>query len=104
MFREAGLTAYHINELKTHKRQRIRDDQIRHLALFEHYVVVTKDDDFVRSFVSRKVPEKMIFIYGMNEKGALLKRLADCLDRFCTLLSTHDFIEVNEKEIRLPFS
>lgn len=104
IFRNEDLEAYHVNEMKTHKKQKVRDDQLRHLALFKQYVIVTKDDDFVRSYVSRKVPEKMIYIYGMNEKAALLERLTECITEVASLISSHDFIEVNENEVRLPFS
>lgn len=103
IFRNSGLEAYHVNELKAYKNQRVKDDQLRHLALFKQYIIVTKDDDFVRSYVSRKVPEKMIFIYGMDDKPKLLGRIEECLQELVRLIRNYDFIEVNENEIRLPF-
>lgn len=104
MFREKGLKAYHINEMKSTKKQRILDDQIRRLAIQKGCVIVTKDDDFVKSYVSRKVPEKMIFIHGLDNKAHLLSRIKEILDEIPMLLRENDFIEINPIEIKLPFS
>ncbi|WP_425391351.1 DUF5615 family PIN-like protein [Ekhidna sp.] len=104
IFRSCGLQAFHINEMKSHKNQRVVDDQLRRLAIQKGYVNVTKDDDFVKSYVSRKVPEQMIFIYGINEKEPLLTRMEEVAPQLSTLLESHDFIEVNDREIRFPFS
>ena len=104
LFRKEGLDAYHINEMKSHKKQRVVDDQLRRLSIQKGYVIITKDDDFVKSYVSRKVPDKMIFIHGSNEKESLLTRMKEVAPHLSTLLETHDFIEVNNKEIRFPFS
>ena len=104
IFRTHGLDAYHINEMKAHQKQRVIDDQLRRLSIQKGYIIVTKDDDFVKSFVSRKVPEKMVFIYGLNEKEPLLSRIKEVAPQLSALLETHDFIEVNENEIRFPFS
>lgn len=104
IFRNAGLNCYHVNEMKARQTQRVRDDQLRRLTIQKGYVIVTKDDDFVRSFVSRKVPEKLVFIYGLNSKESLLSRMKEMIPEIATLLEQHDFIEVNEKEIRFPFT
>ena len=104
VFREKGLEAYHINELKSHSKQRVVDDQLRRLTIQKGYIIVTKDDDFVRSFVSRKVPEKIIFLYGLDSKVMLLKRMKEIVDELEGWLFMHDFIEVRESEVRFPFS
>jgi predicted nuclease of predicted toxin-antitoxin system len=104
LFRAANLEAYHVNEMKARQKQRVADDQLRRLAIQKNYVIVTKDDDFVKSFVSRKVPEKVVFIYGINEKESLLSRLKEVIPLLSYFLKSHDFIEVNEREIRFPFS
>lgn len=104
IFKEAGLIAHHVNELKRHSRQRITDDQIRKLNLQKGYVLVTKDDDFVHSFVNRKVPDKLIFLYGMDSKDILITRLSSLVAKVPDLISQHDFIEVNPGEVKFPFS
>lgn len=104
LFRKEGLEAYHINALKSHSKQRIVDDQLRRLSIQKGYIIITRDDDFVRSFVSRKVPEKMIFLYRLDSKNLLLKRIEGIIGELNDLLCIHDFIEVRSSEIRFPFS
>jgi predicted nuclease of predicted toxin-antitoxin system len=104
ILRSAGLKAYHINELKANQKQRILDDQIRKLAIQKGYVIVSKDDDFVKSYVDRKVPSKMIFVYNLDKKELLLSRMKEVAPSLEKLLETHDFIEINPKEMRFPFS
>lgn len=104
IFRDEGLTAFHINELKSHSKQRVLDDQLRRLAIQKGYIIVTKDDDFVSSFVSRKVPEKMVFLYGLNSKDVLLSRVGYVIGKLSSWLKIHDFIEIRTDNIRFPFS
>ncbi|WP_424961070.1 DUF5615 family PIN-like protein [Ekhidna sp.] len=102
--RALSLNAMHVNEMKARKKQRVIDDQLRRLAIQKGYVIITKDDDFVKSYVSRKVPDKLVFIHGLNEKKPLLSRMKEVAPQLSLLLETHDFIEVNDREIRFPFS
>lgn len=104
LFKQAGLEAYHVNELKGHQKQRITDDQLRRLTLQKGYIIVTKDDDFVKSYVSREVPEKLIFLHGLDNKESLIKRMATVIPKIIQLIEEHNFIEINENEIRFPFS
>jgi len=104
VLRNHDLQACHVNDLKTSKKHRIVDDQLRRLAVRKAYVIVTKDDDFVKSFVDRKVPEKMVYLFGSRDKKqdlSFIKRVAPHLNSY---LQNHDFIEVNGIEIRFPFS
>ncbi|MEM6831926.1 MAG: DUF5615 family PIN-like protein [Bacteroidota bacterium] len=104
IFKKQGLNAYHVNHIKRHKNQRVKDDQLRRITLNKKVVIVTKDDDFVKSFVSRKVPEKLIFIFGMDKKKELLERMVFCVPMLRELMEKHDFVEINADEIKTPFS
>lgn len=104
VFEKAGLKALHVNALKSHQKQRIIDDQLRRLSIQKGYILVTKDDDFVRSYVHRKVPEKMVFLHGLDAKQTLIQRVGQIVHQLPELLSTHDFIEINKKEMKFPFS
>lgn len=104
LFKQAGLDAHHVNEMKSHHKQRITDDQLRGLTLRKGYVIVTQDDDFVKSYVDREVPEKLIFMYDLNHKESLLSRIKEVIPEISTLLVEHNFIEINPTEIRFPFS
>lgn len=104
LFRSMGLDAHHVNEIKAHKKQRVKDDQLRRLALRKGYILITMDDDFVKSFVDRKVPEKLVYVFGLGTKEALLSRFKTVLKELPTLLQTHEFIEINRETVRFPFS
>lgn len=66
-----GHFATHINDVK--KGLPIKDDKIRSFLLkYPDWVLMTKDDDFVKSYVSRKVPSRLIYIYGLDVKTELL--------------------------------
>ena len=75
IFRSHSLNAFHVNEMKSKKKQRVIDDQLRRLTIQKGYVIVTKDDDFVKSYVSRKVPDKLdelLKLKGVGRKTANL--------------------------------
>ncbi len=103
LFLNAGITAIHVNQLKKEKGVSIKDHQLRRLAIHQHWVIVTKDDDFVKSFVSRKVPEKLVFLVGLDEKTQLLVRIEEIIPQLQDLLTRYDFIEVNQSEMKFPF-
>ena len=54
LFRDSGLDTYHVNELKVNQKQRVIDDQLRRLTVKKGYVIVTKDDDFVKKSCKQK--------------------------------------------------
>ncbi|MFY0686365.1 MAG: DUF5615 family PIN-like protein [Cyclobacteriaceae bacterium] len=101
LFLERGYYAVHINDLKTSSITKISDDRIRHFSLFKNYVVVTKDDDFVKSYVSRRVPEKVVFIYHSGIKKELIEIVHKHLDKAIELIRASDFVELNEQGARV---
>jgi len=104
IFQKSGLKAYHVNQLKSHAKQRIIDDQLRRLTIQKGYILITKDDDFVRSYVSRKVPNKMVFLHGLDTKEELIRRVTQIAPQLARLIEHYDFIEVNSDTIKFPFS
>jgi predicted nuclease of predicted toxin-antitoxin system len=90
----AGFEATHTLDLQDGNRT--SDRAICELSIKEQYVVVTKDADFVESFLLRRVPWKLLLISTGNIENdelealllASLKRLADVFDSF-------DFIELD---------
>jgi predicted nuclease of predicted toxin-antitoxin system len=104
IFRKKGIAALHVNDLKSVKSQKIKDDQIRHLSLFRGFRIVTRDDDFVKSFVDRKVPDKMIFVYGIESRAEVISRFNSAMDELMLKITEHDFIELTPTNIKTPFS
>jgi len=65
--RDKGFDAIHTNDLPD--KERTKDSQIRDIATTENRIVVTKDYDFVDSYVVKKIPEKLLIITTGNIKN-----------------------------------
>ncbi|MBY0502849.1 MAG: DUF5615 family PIN-like protein [Bryobacteraceae bacterium] len=96
--REAGFDALHTLDLPLSNRT--PDTVINELSLQERRIVVTKDADFVHSFLLRQAPWKLLLVSTGNisnrELSALfLANLANLEEGF----ETCAFIEVNSAGI-----
>lgn len=103
LFEGAQHQAFHVNDIKTDKTTRIHDDVLRRYALYRDYIIVTKDHDFVRSWRSRKVPDRMIFVHHQGPVRDLLILFEKHLLELMETILNSDFIELGSKGIRLPF-
>lgn len=70
---QAGLEAIHTLDLPLGNRT--SDTAINELSINKHYIVVTKDLDFVDSFHLHKKPWKLLLIATGNIKNADLEAL-----------------------------
>jgi hypothetical protein len=96
--------AIHINQLKPDKKAIIKDDLIRKLSLDHPFVLVTRDDDFVKSWVDRKVPQKVIFIHDdFNGLASFLSAYKKGIPLLEQESLDCDFLEFSSKGIRKPF-
>ena len=63
-------------------------------------VVITKDNDFLESFLLKKEPKKLIIVRTGNIKNSLLLNLFDkSIDKLCVLLNDNSLIELGSDEI-----
>lgn len=97
-FREHGHDALHTLDLP--EQNRTSDAAILELAMREDRVVVTKDADFVNSFVLSRQPEKLLLISTGNVSNRdldaiLLRNLSEIVAAFETV----SFIEVNRTSL-----
>ena len=75
---------------------RTQDKEIVALAIRENRIVVTKDNDFVISFLLHGVPPKLLLISTGNiSNDNLSKLLASNLTGLEIAFSKHDFIELS---------
>lgn len=96
--RQAGLSAIHTLDLPD--RNRTSDLVINELSVKEQYVVVTKDSDFVESFLLSREPWKLLLVatgnIGNNELETLflanVKMIVDGFEVF-------DFIELSRTSV-----
>jgi predicted nuclease of predicted toxin-antitoxin system len=91
--REHGHDALHTLDLPDENRT--SDAEIVALAIRDGRVVVTKDADFVESFILHHRPEKLLLIATGNITNAELEvLLLPHLEAIASAFQTADFIEV----------
>lgn len=98
LFREAGFEAIHTLDLPLGNGT--PDSEINALSIREHYVVVTKDADFVNSFHLHRQPYKLLLVSTGNIKNAELETLL--LANMVTIaegFDVFDFIEINLNKV-----
>ena len=96
--KQAGLEATHTLELPDGNRT--TDQALISLSLANQAVLVTKDSDFVESFLLKKEPWKLVLVstgnIGNDELLSLFERnIKQIIER----LGTYDFIELNRNSI-----
>jgi predicted nuclease of predicted toxin-antitoxin system len=92
--RDHGHDALHTLDLP--EANRTTDASILALAATENRVVVTKDADFVDSFMLQRQPEKLLLVSTGNITNAELERiLIPNLTGIVAALEVADFVEVN---------
>jgi predicted nuclease of predicted toxin-antitoxin system len=66
----------------------------------ENRVIITKDNDFLESFLINNEPKKLIFVRTGNIKNAeLLDLFRINFEYLCNSISDNDLIEVNKTDI-----
>ena len=94
----AGHEAIHTLDLPLGNRT--PDTVINDLSINEHYVVVTKDSDFVDSFHLHKKPWKLLLVATGNIRNADLEALFLAnIDKIVDGFATSDFIEINQTSV-----
>ena len=96
----AGHEATHTGDLPLGNRT--QDGDIAALAAKEGGMVVTKDSDFVTTFLLRGMPPKLLLISTGNISNDALSRLiAANLTTLETALAKHNFVELNALAITI---
>jgi predicted nuclease of predicted toxin-antitoxin system len=91
---EAGHEAIHTLDLPLGNRT--PDSEINALSLREGYIVVTKDADFVTSFLLHHQPHKLLLISTGNiQNSELMSLFVSNLERIASNFEEFEFIEIN---------
>ena len=97
-FKHRGHDSIHTLELP--KQNNTKDQNIIKLALDQKRIVVTKDNDFLESFLLNSKPEKLILVRTGNiPNKVLLKIFADNLKLINLAFSRSNLIEITRTEI-----
>jgi predicted nuclease of predicted toxin-antitoxin system len=93
-----GYDSLHTLDLEN--RNATSDTVITKLALEQSRIVITKDSDFIESFLLKSEPRKLIIVRTGNiPNKLLLKIFDDNLDLIKELLAAKPFIQLLEKEL-----
>lgn len=96
--REAGHDAVHTLDLRG--KNRTTDAQINAISEQEQRVVVTKDADFVASFLLERKPYKLLLISTGNVTNAELEALiVPALPAIVTTLNTYSYVELSRSAL-----
>ena len=97
-FRDAGHEAIHTLDLPA--RNRSTDAEINAISVREERAVVTKDADFVDSFVLSNVPYKLLVVSTGNIKNADLEALLIAqLPAIVVAPSSYDYLELTRSAL-----
>jgi predicted nuclease of predicted toxin-antitoxin system len=81
---------------------RTQDKEIEALAIRENRIVVTKDNDFVASFLLQGAPPKLLLISTGNiSNDALSKLFASNLTALENAFSKYNFVELSTSTITI---
>lgn len=95
---EIGHDAIHTQELP--RRNRTTDREINQLSEAESRVVITKDVDFVNSFILSHKPYKLLLVSTGNITNAELETLfVTHVSSITAAFATHSFIELNRNSL-----
>jgi predicted nuclease of predicted toxin-antitoxin system len=94
----AGYDATHTLDLPTGNQT--TDETINTLSFQNNYIVITKDADFVNSFVIQHKPYKLLLISTGNITNYQLELIfQQNIQQIANLFKTHEFIELNQTSI-----
>lgn len=96
--REAGHDVLHTLDLPNGNRT--TDPEITTLSMRDQRVVITKDADFVNSFLLSRQPHKLVLISTGNISNAALEALfMSQMPALVAALATYDYIELGRSAL-----
>lgn len=89
-----GHEAVHTRDLP--EGNRTRDATINELSMLDQRVLITKDEDFVDTFLLRRQPYKLLLVSTGNTSNRELEQLfQDNLESLVRAFEAYDFIELD---------
>lgn len=98
IIKSKGIDSIHTLELPD--KNKTQDGYITRLATDEHFVVITKDADFLESYLLKKEPPKLLIVKTGNIKNSeLLNLFEKHIELITSLFSDHSLVEMSKTEI-----
>ncbi len=96
--RRRGVDSIHTLDLP--KSNKTSDAEICAIAKDENCIVVTKDSDFIESYLLTATPSKILIVNTGNIKNSKLLQLFEiALDEILTSLKESNYVEIMEDKI-----
>ncbi len=96
--KQRGYDTLHTRDLP--QQNATSDTKINEISLQQERIVITKDSDFVNSFMTIQKPYKLLLITTGNIKNSDLERIfTNNLLILVDLLQNHDYVEMSRDEI-----
>jgi predicted nuclease of predicted toxin-antitoxin system len=100
VLQNAGYDTLHTLDLP--QQNATPDSNINTLSIEQERIVITKDSDFVDSFLTIRQPYKLLLVSTGNIKNSQLETLFTThLPQIIELLTHHSYIEINQTSIVL---
>jgi predicted nuclease of predicted toxin-antitoxin system len=98
LFAEFGVDTIHTLDLP--KANATKDSEIVKIAVEGGYIVITKDGDFVESYLLQNKPEKLLFLSCGNISNRELEQLfRSNLPRIISEFEINNFIEIDKNDL-----
>lgn len=95
---QKGYDSIHTLELP--EKNRTKDSQIIQKAIEENRIVISKDSDFLDSFLLKALPPKLIMVKTGNVPNKrLIQIFGDNLERIIEMISRSNLVEINKSDI-----
>lgn len=98
ILQDSGYDTLHTRDLP--RQNATSDTEINATSIQQSRIVITKDVDFVQSFLLRKQPYKLLLITTGNIKNSDLEALfLKSLSNLASLFEQHSYIEMSREAI-----
>jgi predicted nuclease of predicted toxin-antitoxin system len=99
-FSKKGFDIVHVIELP--QKDRTPDSEVIQFAENQNRIIITKDKDFIYSYIVSGKPKKLLFVSTGNlNNNELLSLLDNNFDIIVKHFNTFSFIELNSEQIVL---
>ena len=94
----SGYDTLHTRDLP--QQNATSDSAINDISIEQERVVITKDADFVDSFLTIQKPSKLLLVSTGNIRNSELEEIfKNNLSTLVNLLQNNDYVEINREEI-----
>ncbi|MEK7264379.1 MAG: DUF5615 family PIN-like protein [Bacteroidota bacterium] len=100
--RKRGHDAIHTIELP--KKNKTSDKEVIEISFKEERIVVSKDNDFLETFIITNLPKKLLIVSTGNiSNEELLSHFEESLEQLNSLFSDNHVVEIDKERITVHY-